>query len=250
MSGCSGLDYAAIKNSFLFYKTITSQYRDAKVLEHVRHLVPGHVFDGPLVPEVLKWFKGFMTWLPNQIACERCSTGENKKLMVSSILPGSTWQVRKIEVHQCPNCGEKKTFPRYSDVLRIAESRYGRCGEWSILFGAILASLSVESRLAHDYLDHCWNEVLLDGNWYHTDSTFQYPQSFDNPLYYESNWNKKYVYIIAFSHDKIDDVTARYSRDISAVIQRRKSLGMCDGIDLGSVSDLQGLYSSTKSLLT
>jgi len=80
-----------------------------------------------------------------------------------------------------------------------------------MLFGAILNSLSIESRLVHDFLDHCWNESLINGNWLHVDSTLEFPISFNHPHYYEQNWGKKYRYVLAFSSDNLEDVTMRYS---------------------------------------
>ncbi len=105
-------------------------------------------------------------------------------------LPSDSPIVRRTEVHTCTKCGSAKFFPRYNDVLEIAKTRIGRCSEWSILFGAILNSMSMKTRLVHDYLDHCWNEVLLDGNWIHADSTLDYPISLDHPHFYEQNWKK------------------------------------------------------------
>ncbi len=247
-SSCTNLDFNTIQNSFLFYKTITSQYKDSKVLDSVRRLVPPDVLEGDLVPSLLKWFKDFMTWTPNQIACDRCSTGKDPVFMQVKVQTGNSWQVRKTEIHTCSKCGSEKIIPRYSDVLKIAQARYGRCGEWSILFGAILNSVSVESRIAYDYLDHCWNEVLVDNRWFHADPTFQYPHSFDNPHYYERNWKKQYVYVLAFSPDRIEDVTSRYTEQLDTILLRRKSLGQFGDINPSSLSDLQKLYHSTQSL--
>jgi transglutaminase/protease-like cytokinesis protein 3 len=44
-----------------------------------------------------------------------------------------------------------------------------------MLFGAILNSLSIPTRIVHDYLDHCWNESMIDEKWVHVDSTLEYP---------------------------------------------------------------------------
>ncbi|SRR5579885_550588 len=246
-TSCSTLDLDAIKNSFLFYKTVTSQYEDQKVLRSVRELVPKDIPEDDL-PSLLKWFKGFMTWTPNQIACERCSADKTPYFMQIKVEAGKSWQVRKTEVHTCSKCGTKKIIPRYSDVLKIAETRYGRCGEWSILFGAILNSMHFKSRIAYDYLDHCWNEVFADGKWIHVDPTFQYPYSLDNPHYYERNWNKQYVYVIAFSPEGIEDVTDRYTEQLAAVLSRRQSLGKFGDSNAGLISDLQSLYTSIQSL--
>jgi peptide-N4-(N-acetyl-beta-glucosaminyl)asparagine amidase len=242
---CSGLDFDTIKNFFLFYKTITSQYNDPKVLKTVRNLVPNDVLEGDTVPLLFKWFKGFMTWIPNQITCDRCN---DSNFMQVKIQKGNTWQVRKTEIHTCTKCHAKKIIPRYSDVLKIAKTRYGRCGEWSILFGAVLNSMSIKSRIAFDYLDHCWNEMYLDNKWFHADSTFEYPYSFDNPHYYELNWKKQYIYVIAFTQDSIEDVTDRYTEQLDAVLSRRKILGKSENFNIGSVSELQSFYKTVPSL--
>lgn len=245
-SGCSTLDFDAIKNSFLFYKTITSQYKDPAVLNAIRSLVPSGVERD--LPSLLMWFKDFMTWTPNQIACDRCSTDKEPLFMQSRIQTGDSWRMRKTEIHICKRCGSEKVIPRYSDALKIAQTRYGRCGEWTILFGAILSSVSVKSRIAYDYLDHCWNEVMIDNKWFHVDSTFQYPHSFDNPHYYERNWNKPYVYILAFSPDGIEDVTERYTEQLDAILLRRQGLGKIGDINASSIDDLKSLYNSVQSL--
>lgn len=247
-SGNSGLEFEAVKNSFVFYKTVTSQYRDPKVMSVVKKFVPLEVLEGDLMPSLLNWFNNFMTWTPNKIVCERCSAGNEQIFMQTRLQPGTSWKIRKTEIHTCKKCGAEKVIPRHSDVLGIAETRYGRCGEWSILFGAVLASLSIESRIAYDYLDHCWNEVFLGGRWFHTDTTFKYPSSLDNPLYYEKNWHKEYVYVMAFSPEEIEDVTERYTEQWHAVMSRRRKLGKFEGIDMSSREDLRRLYAGTKSL--
>lgn len=79
------------------------------------------------------------------------------------------------------------------------------------LFGAMLSSLGAKARIVHEFLDHCWNEVILlsDGKWVHVDSTLDYPISLK--YFYEENWRKEYEYVLAFSADKIDDVSQRYT---------------------------------------
>jgi peptide-N4-(N-acetyl-beta-glucosaminyl)asparagine amidase len=92
-----------------------------------------------------------------------------------------------------------------------------------MLFGAMLSSLEIKSRIVHDFLDHCWNEAILypDGKWVHVDSTLDYPISLNHPYYYEENWRKEYEYVLAFSADKIEDVTQRYTLQWEAIEQRR-----------------------------
>ena len=82
-------------------------------------------------------------------------------------------------------------------------------------------SLSIETRLVHDFLDHCWNESYLNGKWIHIDSTLDYPISLDNPHYYEENWEKKYNFVLAFSDVTLEDVTFSYTQEWDNILQRR-----------------------------
>jgi peptide-N4-(N-acetyl-beta-glucosaminyl)asparagine amidase len=81
----------------------------------------------------------------------------------------------------------------------------------SMLFRAILNSLSVPTRIVRDYLDHCWNESYIGQKWTHIDSTLAYPISFNHPHYYEQSWNKKYEYVMAFSSNSIEEFTRFYT---------------------------------------
>jgi peptide-N4-(N-acetyl-beta-glucosaminyl)asparagine amidase len=83
-----------------------------------------------------------------------------------------------------------------------------------MLFGAMLCSLGIKTRIVHDFLDHCWNEAMLsssssqeDAQWVHVDSTLDYPLSLNHPHYYEENWGKEDEYVLAFAADKIEDIT-------------------------------------------
>jgi peptide-N4-(N-acetyl-beta-glucosaminyl)asparagine amidase len=85
----------------------------------------------------------------------------------------------------------------------------------------MMNALKIETRIVHDFLDHCWNEAMIK-EWVHMDSTLAYPISVNHPYHYEQN-RKKYEYILAFSPcGKVQDVTQRYTHDWYAVTQRRK----------------------------
>ena len=141
----------------------------------------------PVIEPLLHWFKyDFMKWMPKELVCPNCERGP----MRIQILQEDSAVVRETEIHICDKCGSMHLFPRYLRILNIAETRIGRCSEWSILFGALLNSLSIQTRIVHDFLDHCWNESL-NMKWIHIDSTLEYPVSFNHPHYYEQNWGKK-----------------------------------------------------------
>jgi peptide-N4-(N-acetyl-beta-glucosaminyl)asparagine amidase len=48
-----------------------------------------------------------------------------------------------------------------------------------------------------------------------------YPISLNHPYYYEENWEKEYEYVLAFSADKVEDVTQRHTLQWEAIQQRR-----------------------------
>jgi Transglutaminase-like superfamily len=218
-----------IKNVFLLYNGISEQYSDRGILEKIKSLVPEHILrsnEDDKIKSILEWFKNdFMSWTTKDPSCTKCmDEGRGKVPMQVQIMTGTSWKLRAIETHKCNKCGYEYTFPRYGKILKIAEIRTGRCSEWSMLFGALMNALKTETRIVHDFLDHCWNESVIDGKWVHIDSTLVYPISLNHPYYYEQNWGKKYEYVLAFSNGgRIEDVTPRYTQDWDAVTHRRKN---------------------------
>jgi len=238
----NGLPYPITKDTLVLYKQVSRQYLDKGILDSVRMLVPVNIkdeFDEALsgnanlmlpMTLLLNWFKqDFMKWMDKIPVCPRCNLS-----MTLRYVKGNSWIVRSVEYHNCPRCSFTIVFPRYGEIENIAFNRIGRCSEWSFLFGAILCSLSVQSRIVHDFLDHCWNEALIGGKWIHVDSTLQYPISMDSPHYYEKNWNKKYQFVLAFLDKEITDVTKDYSNDWKIMHEqrnKRKDRGMSRIID-------------------
>jgi hypothetical protein len=214
-----------INNIFQLYKGISTQYVNQDILDYVRRLIPEEVVRKTEIEDkeeslksVFQWFKkDFMQWLPKDPKCERCNLP-----MDSQFIRGVSWKLRSTERYICNSCGAIILFPRYGDIFKLAETRTGRCSEWSMLFGALLNSLSIQTRIVHDFLDHCWNESLINEKWIHVDSTLAYPISFDHPYYYEQNWNKKYTYVLAFSSNGLEDVTQRYTLQWHMIQLRRK----------------------------
>ena len=208
-------------HTFKLYKTISEQFNDRTVLDSVKQLVPDKVLKSSLEDQSLEpllyWYKNdFMKWMPKELECTGCN-----RAMRLQFVENNLGTFRNTEIHKCDVCGSTQIFPRYDKILRIAEKRIGRCSEWSILFGAIVNSLSIQTRIVHDYLDHCWNESLINNKWVHIDSTLEYPISFDHPYYYEQNWGKKYEYVLAFSANCLEDVTPRYTQQWPVVQKRR-----------------------------
>ena len=250
-----------LKDTFLHYKRVTEQYKDEEILKKVKLLIPQDIVlkttaatkeaatkedeeqDVNVVP-LLKWFKNeFMKWTSKDPVCEICiknstsnSSSSHKSIVTTAATPimqlkkiieGDSWQIRKVEIYVCSICNYEIAFPRYGEILKIAKTKTGRCSEWSFLFGAMLSSLGIKTRIVHDFLDHCWNEAILfpssfeSDHWVHIDSTLDYPISLNHPQYYEDNWKKEYQYVLAFTADKIEDVTKTYTLKWETIQQRR-----------------------------
>jgi peptide-N4-(N-acetyl-beta-glucosaminyl)asparagine amidase len=228
-----GFFFPYTKDAFTLYKQVTRQYKEIKVLNYVNQFVPEKIAREVQISssnrshstnkiyflkQLLHWFKkDFMKWMNKSTSCERC-----KKPMYFQYIQGNSWKLRAIENYSCSICKSQIIFPRYGVIEKIADYRIGRCSEWAILFGAMLNSLSIETRIVHDFLDHCWNESLIDGKWVHIDSTLDYPISFNNPYYYEKNWGKKYNFVLAFSDTTVEDVTFSYSQEWNNIQQQRR----------------------------
>jgi hypothetical protein len=255
MLGCSSSLFGQsssdpLKDTFLLYKKVTEQYRNPEILRVVRSLIPQDIVlqatkvDWNIVP-LLTWFKDdFMKWTPKDPVCEMCinrsydhsnviegSSNDRSVavpppiMKVKKIIIGNSWKMRKLELFVCNSCNYEYTFPRYAEILKIAETKTGRCSEWSMLFGAMLSSLGIKTRIVHDFLDHCWNEAMLSypegAQWVHVDSTLNYPISLNHPYYYEVNWAKEYEYVLAFTADEVKDVTQTYTQKWEDIQQRR-----------------------------
>jgi peptide-N4-(N-acetyl-beta-glucosaminyl)asparagine amidase len=235
----NAFDFPYTKDSFILYKNVAGQYKDKEILAYVNRLIPSKIKEEIIMivskennnnnnyhniqflKPLLDWFKkDYMKWMGSNISknvkCLNCNMA-----LHFSIIKGDSWKLRMTELYECVNCKSKIVFPRYGEIKRIADSRIGRCSEWSMLFGAFLNSLYIKTRIVQDYLDHCWNEALIDGKWIHIDSTLVYPISLNNPHYYEKNWAKKYKYILAFCHNSVDDVTFSYTNEWQNVQERR-----------------------------
>ncbi len=244
-----------LQDTFLLYKKITQQYVNPEILRIVRSLIPQDIVlqttttttkdDALNIIPLLKWFKNdFMKWTSKAPVCERCLNGSDGQsnvidgcsddrsaatvtpmMQVKKIIIGNSWKMRKLELFICDRCNYECAFPRYGEILKIAETKTGRCSEWSMLFGAMLSSLGIKTRIVHDFLDHCWNEAMLSypegERWIHVDSTLDYPISLNHPYHYEENWAKEYEYVLAFTEDRVEDVSQRYTLKWEAIQQRR-----------------------------
>lgn len=126
-----------------------------------------------------------------------------------------------VQMHRCSQCQHLSPFPRYEDLNILLETRRGRCGEWANVFTLFCYCMGWDARIVFDEADHVWTEVYSVGQkrWLHCDSC---ENICDQPEVYESGWNKKVSYVLAYSVDEVQDVTWRYSGQHREVLTRRK----------------------------
>jgi len=105
---------------------------------------------------------------------------------------------------------------RTDDILTLLKTRTGRCGEWANLFTCMLHSVGIKANLVLDFSDHVWTEVAR----HPIDSTLADPLITD-PLSREKA-GKKLSYIVAFSPNRVEDVTHFYVSNWNKVRKRRK----------------------------
>lgn len=138
-----------------------------------------------------------------------------------------------VELSKCKDCGSVTRFPRYNHPGKLMQTLRGRCGEWAQGFTLCCRALGYKARYVVDWTDHVWTEVFVNDEWIHCDPC---EDAYNSPLMYETGWNKKLSYVLAFSVDEVRDVTLRYTRDLEGVSGRRTNCpelwlsGLLDGI--------------------
>jgi len=126
-------------------------------------------------------------------------------------------QAGRTELYYCGHCNTVSRFARYNTMAKVLETRQGRCGEYSVLMLQFLEALGYEARWVVDWADHVWVEAQLGGRWVHLDPC---EAAVDKPLLYE-DWGKNQTYIMAFTPQEVQDVTASYTSNFDAAKKRR-----------------------------
>ena len=130
---------------------------------------------------------------------------------------------RRTEVYFCNGCNSAVRFPRYNQVIKLLETRNGRCGEWANCFTGLVISLDYEARYVIDWTDHVWTEVWIEAEqrWVHMDPC---ENAYDAPKMYERGWGKKLTYVVAVNQREAMDVTPRYIVNQVGNMMRRKEV--------------------------
>ena len=180
----------------------------------------GYSEEDRFIIHMLKWFKGWFSWV-NAPECGNCKSSEHMKL-VGRANPNEEedrYGAKMVELWQCTVCHQSTRFPRYNDCVRLLSYRKGRCGEWCNVMHLLLRSLGRDTRYVWNSEDHVWNEIWSEDKqrWIHVDSC---EAAFDNPQLYTDGWGKKMAYVIGFSVFGATDITRRYVRRPEMAIPR------------------------------
>ncbi|KAJ8941940.1 hypothetical protein NQ318_013273 [Aromia moschata] len=193
-----------------------------------------------LILELLEWFKEeFFSWVDSP-TCSKCGGETTFSHMstdpsilvytnrVENIIRNDNFDVRRyIDAKRVTNSPRS---PRYTDLNILLETRRGRCGEWANTFTLFCRAMGWDARFVVDEGDHVWTEVysVTQKRWLHCDAC---ENACDTPLLYETGWNKKISYVIAYSCDEVQDVTWRYSSNHGAVLKRRNNISESELLD-------------------
>ena len=203
-------------DSIKHYCEVTRQYDDELTQAVARSVIPETIQaiedQATQLKALLAWFKqDFFSWV-DVPSCSSCGN-DGKNLEPQAAGEPTQEEVEggasRVEVYRCPNCQQETRFPRYTQVMKLCETRQGRCGEWANCFSALVRSLGHETRYVIDWTDHVWTEAYLrqEQRWVHMDAC---ENAYDAPKMYEKGWGKKLTYCIAVSGDEAVDVTQRY----------------------------------------
>lgn len=171
-------------------------------------------YDDLFIWELAEWFKtDFFTWV-NALPCPICKN--EKTTPVGHTIEDGV----RVEQYRC--CNQILKFYRYNDVLKLLQTRKGRCGEWANCFTFLCRCLGYNARYIYSTEDHVWTEVYstLQNRWIHVDPS---DNVIDAPLMYEHGWKKEIRYIFAFSRDDVQDVTWRYTNQHKKVMEKRRN---------------------------
>jgi peptide-N4-(N-acetyl-beta-glucosaminyl)asparagine amidase len=202
----------------------TEQYANADVQAVCYSHIPIEIlerFEGEAkICELARWFKeDFFTFI-REPACRICGAPTRDLGLGDVTRSEQAGLADRVFLYKCDACGAITRFPRYRSVPRLLEMRKGRCGEWAICFGALLATLEFDTRLVYDSTDHIWAEFWSEekGRYVHVDPC---ENIVDRPLVYEEGWGKQLEWIVAIGVNQCVDVTKKYTRKWSEVVERR-----------------------------
>ena len=203
-------------------------YKDKELQAKIKELIPKRPSGSTseqYVKILLKWFKkDFFSWC-NKPKCPQCGQNDKNMTFLNSDENPSSEEDKKflayrIEKYLCNNCKREVKFVRYHKTIKLLETRTGRCGEWSNLFGGILYTCGFKTRLINNFEDHVWNEFYNEEEkrWIHVDPC---EEAYDTPLVYEQGWGRVMTFILGLSDDGLVEVTPRYIKDWKIVSERR-----------------------------
>mmetsp|Transcript_53855 Transcript_53855/g.118111 ORF Transcript_53855/g.118111 Transcript_53855/m.118111 type:complete len:406 (+) Transcript_53855:3-1220(+) len=180
--------------------------------------------------KVLKLIKTKYSFYHHKCMADQCTSDKAPTGLVGRVSCKNTTNSADCvyaEVLHCQQCDTTFEYdrlhgvPALLDTVHVRNGIAGQCEEFSRLGHGIFVALGFEARYIYDFTDHVWIELRIPaktGQWIHADPS---EGIFDNPKMYEAGWGKKLTVILAISPEEIEHVTARYTDNYAATVQRR-----------------------------
>ncbi|KAJ3123361.1 peptide-N4-(N-acetyl-beta- glucosaminyl)asparagine amidase [Nowakowskiella sp. JEL0407] len=181
-------------------------------------------FKDELMRHLMDWYKKeYFSWV-NAPACDYCGSQTTLEQHSTGTPEEQRYGGSRVEIYKCGSCSNHTRFPRYNDLIKLMQTRRGRCGEWANVFCLFTKAMGFESRYVHDYTDHVWVEIYSEAKdrWDRYQFIAIVAKAQKHLIPHEAGWGKNLDYIFAYGTYEVVDVIMRYTNDISKIIPRRK----------------------------
>ncbi len=139
----------------------TGGYRYLTLSGYILSLVPDYGYDADAITEAKAFVQGEID-------------------AIIATVPNGLSDIQKaLYLHDyiCTHFEYDLDYQNY-DIHTMLRDKKGVCQAYSLLYDELLECVGIESRpVISESLNHRWNEVLIDGNWYQVDVTW------DDPVY-------------------------------------------------------------------
>lgn len=150
-------------NPELFYVAGELSYYSEEGL--MKSILPKYVFTGDELQSRIDEFEGYVSSIARY----------------ASVAKGEIGQLMRVNDYFCVNYQYDTDLDIYRPDL-LFRNKEGVCQAYMLAYGAVLNKLGIENTYAtSSAMNHIWNLVKLDGEWYHIDVTWNDPVS-DLPL--------------------------------------------------------------------
>lgn len=153
---------------------------------------------------VYEYYRAKTTDPYEQVVSSILSNLNNKMTDLEKILYIHDWMVLNIE-YDYENFINGSIPEEAFEAKGALVNKKAVCNGYALAFKDLMNRIGVENVLvSSNYLNHIWNQVKIDGNWYHVDVTWDDPVPDIKGQVYHDNFLVSEQAIIEANHEKID----------------------------------------------